>query len=95
MIKNFLLASKDLDKVLNNGCVVCRNSNFKKIETKGFVTCEDCGASYYPVSEGLLDSLEYPESTFEVYRPLKGKRYTLKRTVSKPEIPKTTNVSSR
>ena len=68
MIKNFMVSSKDLSKIVNRGCRICKKNEFVSYSFKGYAVCNNCGAKYFPVSEGTFDELEKTENSFVIYR---------------------------
>lgn len=69
-IKNFVLTTKDFEKVMNRGCRICKNNNFRYLRSKQTAICTNpnCQTRYYYASEGLLDFYNQPYTEFTVYR---------------------------
>jgi len=67
-IKNFMVTSKDLNKIISRGCRVCRNNNFKNFKLRDYSICMNCGTKYFIASEALLDECNKQFTNIEVYR---------------------------
>jgi hypothetical protein len=67
-IKNFVVSSKDLKKIAERGCRVCRNTNFRYLNSNNTAMCSNCCSIYYGVDERLLDCLGKTTSELNIYR---------------------------